>query len=189
MQEFFQNKYVNLSTRIWFFSKKTPIMPNYKVSLFKLNCNKCKCMQTRICFYKNTISHFAHYFFYIVKNPRWCSKYRSFASSSIYNNFPRVVARQEEESRCVVPVCVPQKKTIRYNRSSNGGTRRRTTEDSMSSAPHDRHGRTALNRARREKGGVANLNFPSRQPPCHRFSAFAGINGHVTAGLLAIRAR
>lgn len=41
-----------------------------------------------------------------------------------------MVARQEEESRCVVPVRSP-KKTIRLNRFLDGGTRRRTTEDSI----------------------------------------------------------
>lgn len=70
-------------------------------------------MQTQICFYKNTISHFAHYFFYIVKNSQWYSKYRRSLASSIYNNFPREWSREarRRESRCVVPVRSPPQKT------------------------------------------------------------------------------
>lgn len=164
-------------------------MLNYKVSLFKLNVinvNVCK-------------REFAS-----TKTQYLTSRVISFISSKIRGGVQNTGAlsqvvlfiitfrewsRGKRKNRGVWSPCVPQKKTIRYNRSLDGGTRRRTTEDSMSSAPHDWHGRTALNRARREKGGVANLNFPSRQPPRDRFSAFAGINGHVTAGLLSIRAR
>lgn len=131
--------------------------------------------------------------FYIVKNPRWRSKYRRSLASSIYNNFPRVVARErEEESWCRgvwSPCFGSPKKTIRYNRSL-GGTQHRTTEDSVSSMSSVRLTRTdGIKSSEAREGGVANLNFPSRQPPRGRFFAFAGINGHVTAGLLAIHAR
>lgn len=55
-------------------------------------------------------------------------------AGSIYNNFP-CVARQGRIEVCGLRAY--PKKTIQYNRFLDGGTRRRTTENSMSSAPHD----------------------------------------------------
>lgn len=107
-------------------------MPNYKVSLSKLNANVCK-------------RKFAS-----TKTQYLISRVISFISSKIRSGIQNTGAlsqvlfiitfqesgreRQEEENRGVWSPCVPpQKNESGYNRFLDDGTRRRITEDSMSS--------------------------------------------------------
>lgn len=145
----------------------------------------------RICFYGNTTSHFAR--FISSKIHGGVQNTGALSQVLFIITFQEWSRGREEESWCRgvwSPCFGSPKKTIRYNRSLDGGTQHRTTEDSVSSMSSVRLTRTdGIKSSEAREGGVANLNFPSRQPPRGRFFAFAGINGHVTAGLLAIHAR
>lgn len=145
----------------------------------------------RICFYGNTTSHFAR--FISSKIHGGAQNTGALSQVLFIITFQEWSRGREEESWCRgvwSPCFGSPKKTIRYNRSLDGGTQHRTTEDSVSPMSSVRLTRTdGIKSSEAREGGVANLNFPSRQSPRGRFFAFAGINGHVTAGLLAIHAR
>lgn len=130
-----RNKNFNLLVKKLFFNRNTILLPNYKVSLSKLNVNVCKREFTSA----KTISRplGSLFLFYRQKSAAMFKTGSRVLFIITYREWLRARARGEEGSRCVVSARVFSKKTIPYNRFLGRRTRRRTTENSVSFSPHE----------------------------------------------------
>lgn len=134
---------------------------NYKVSLSKLNVNACKCE-----FASTKTQHLTlRVISFISSKIRGSVQNTSALSQVLFIiTFQEWSREQEEESWCRgvwSPCFGSPKKTIRYNRSLDGGTQHRTTEDSVLSMSSVRLTRMdGIKSSEAREGRRGKLKFP-----------------------------